>query len=73
MRLTRINESEIHELKCNKLRIHYFFTENYNIENFAKDTIVEVRLTDGEEWTNIIAQGKIKGITRGPNCKFHNS
>ena len=41
------------------MRIHYFFTENYSIESFINNTIIEVRLTDGEDWKNIIAEGKL--------------
>ena len=70
------NEDRLVDLKCNKLRIHYFFTENYNIENFINETVVEFRLTDGEEWKDIIANGKLalhlvhKDLKNNPTYQF---
>ena len=68
-------EKEV-EMKWNKLRIHYFFTENYSIEDFINETKVEFRLTNGENWKDIIANGILdlhlvdRDIKNDPFFKF---
>lgn len=47
------------KLKVNKLRVHYFFTEINNIEQFCKNTEIEIRLTDGPNWNKMLMQGKV--------------
>lgn len=49
-------------LEANKLRVHYFFTESIDIEEFLKDTEIEMRITDGPEWSNsnFLTQGTCK-------------
>ncbi|CAI2373869.1 unnamed protein product [Moneuplotes crassus] len=61
-------------LNCNKLRIHYFFTEDYTIDSFINNTVVDLRLTDGESWKEVIAEGKITlgSVDKVVNSTIHN-
>jgi hypothetical protein len=45
--------------KLNKLRVHYFFTEFYEISKFLKNTKIELRITNGDDWNNVLAVGAI--------------
>jgi len=58
-KLESIDESDTVNLKCNKMRIHYFFTEDYDIQQFINDTSIEIRITDGGEWKDTIAKGTL--------------
>lgn len=57
-------------VRCNKLRVHYFFTENYNIDKFIKNTTIEFRLTDGENWKDTIASGKLSLLLINKDFKY---
>ena len=46
-------------LKLNKLRVHYFFTEFYEISKFIADTNIELRITEGPDWSKVLASGKV--------------
>ena len=39
------------------LRMHYFFTQNNDINPLIKHAWLEVRITNGPDWSNAIAQG----------------
>lgn len=43
----------------NKLRVHYFFTEFYEISKFLEDTKIEIRITSGPDWNKPLAVGAI--------------
>ena len=44
------------EYLLKKMRVHYFFTEkNANLDEFLEKTEIEVRITDGKSWENVIA------------------
>ena len=52
------NEEELEEkvqIKLNKLRIHYFFTETFDINELVDSTFIEVRITDGPDWSKVLA------------------
>lgn len=46
-------------IKLNKLRVHYFFTEFYEISNFLKNTKIEIRITKGDDWNKPLGVGAI--------------
>lgn len=48
------------KIKINKIRVHFFFTEFMEITDFIKNTEVEIRVTDGPDWSRFISAGKIK-------------
>ena len=48
------------KVKVNKIRVHFFFTEFMDISEFVKNTEIEVRITDGPDWSKHIAGGKVK-------------
>ena len=52
-----ITSEELSSVFVNKLRVHYFFTENYEIEKFVDETESELRITDGPEWASVLAVG----------------
>ena len=47
-------------INVNKLRVHYFFTEGESPEAFLDNTEIELRVTDGREWSNALAVGSIR-------------
>ncbi len=51
------------QIIINKLRVHFFFTEDGSDENFWKflcNTEIEIKLTDGPYW-----EGQMIGLTNG--------
>ena len=51
---TKVNE----KLELNKIRVHYFFTENTLISQFLNDIEIKFRITFGSSWnTNVYAEG----------------
>ncbi|CAI2379679.1 unnamed protein product [Moneuplotes crassus] len=46
-------------LRLNKLRVHYFFTEFYQINKLLEETKLEIRITSGEDWSKVLAVGAI--------------
>ena len=40
------------------LRMHYFFTKKKDIQPLIDYAKLEVRITDGPDWNNTVAQGK---------------
>ena len=58
--------SQSNECPINKLRIHYFFTQDEPIETLIKDTKIQLKLTTGPAWnTNIVASATafpLKGL-----------
>ena len=44
------------------IRVHYLFSEDIDIEKFLNETEVKLRLTNGQEWTNYVAEGSSKTI-----------
>lgn len=45
----------------NKLRIHYFFTEEgEDISDFKRDTEIEMRITDGPDYNKLLAVGNVR-------------
>ena len=47
------------KLRVNKLRVHYFFTELYAIEDLVTKSEIEIRITDGPNWNKTICSGRI--------------
>jgi len=39
------------------MRIHYFFSETENVNKFLKESIIKIRLTEGHDWNNFLAEG----------------
>ena len=54
-------------LYVNKIRVHYFFSENENIEKFLQETEIKIRLTNGTDWNNFVAEGSSKTISHFQN------
>ncbi|KAL4506485.1 hypothetical protein ABPG72_000056 [Tetrahymena utriculariae] len=54
-------------LSMNHIRVHYFFSEDLNIEKFLKDTQIKVRLTQGPDWNAFLAEGSSKTISHFKN------
>jgi len=54
-------------LYVNKIRVHYFFSENENIEKFLQETEIKIRLTNGKDWNNFVAEGSSKTISHFQN------
>jgi len=54
-------------LYVNKIRVHYFFSENENIEKFLQDTEIKIRLTNGTDWNNFVAEGYSRTISHFQN------
>jgi hypothetical protein len=44
------------------IRVHYLFSETIDIEKFLLDTEIKMRLTNGSEWSNYLAEGSTKSI-----------
>ena len=58
-KISMANRNKSLNLKLNKLRVHYFFTEFYEISKFLKNTKIEIRITSGEDWNKVMAVGAI--------------
>ena len=44
-------------LKINKLRTFYLFSTSCNLDDFLKKEMVNIRMTDGDDWENYVAYG----------------
>lgn len=59
--------NQVPYLYVNKIRVHYFFSENENIEKFLQETEIKIRLTNGTDWNNFVAEGSSKTISHFQN------
>lgn len=62
-----ISSNQTPYLYINKIRVHYFFSENENIEKLLQETEIKIRLTNGTDWNNFIAEGSSKTISHFQN------
>ena len=46
------------KIKIHKLRMHYFFSMNNDINNTLKQILVDVRITSTDKWDSAIFMGK---------------
>lgn len=45
------------EFTLRKMRLHYFFTEsNADLTNFFNNTEIEIRITDGPNYSKVLSQ-----------------
>lgn len=50
-------------MNINKLRIHYFFTEEANIKSLIRDTKISIKITTGQNWnSNTIASSNVYAL-----------
>ena len=47
-------------LFVNKIRVHYFFSVNNDIDSFLNNSEIKLRLTNGTDWNNFVAEGTSK-------------
>lgn len=57
-----VKQNDYGDIPLNKMRIHYFFSENNQIEKFLQNTEIAIRLTQNGSWTKFISEGKSKTI-----------
>ncbi|CAD8042870.1 unnamed protein product [Paramecium primaurelia] len=57
-------------LKLNVIRVHYFFSETTDIEKFLSETEIKMRLCQGSEWVNYVAEGSTKTIHHFKNSQM---
>ncbi|EGR33878.1 hypothetical protein IMG5_033670 [Ichthyophthirius multifiliis] len=55
------------QLNLNHIRVHYFFSEDLNIDKFLKETQIKVRLCQGPDWNAFLAEGTSKTISHFKN------
>ena len=49
---------DFNTVKVNKVRLHYFFgQDNLEVMNFLSNVELELRLTAGPDWNEILAMG----------------
>ena len=52
------------------IRVHYFFSETTDIEKFLSETEIKMRLCQGAEWVNYVAEGSTKTIHHFKNSQM---
>ena len=57
------NEENV-KLSVESIRVHYFFSEDVDIEKFLNETDIKMRLTHGNDWNCFVSEGSTnKSIT----------
>jgi hypothetical protein len=44
-------------IPIHKVSVHYCFSTTPNIDSFLKSSHTELRITEGEDWTNVVFSG----------------
>ena len=55
------NEENV-KLSVESIRVHYFFSEDVDIEKFLNETDIKMRLTHGNDWNCFVSEGSTKQI-----------
>jgi len=61
------------ELNINKIRIHYFFTKDEQIDSLLKDTRILIKITTGPSWNSPSICNANANILKGLNEKLTGS
>ncbi|KRX07210.1 hypothetical protein PPERSA_00367 [Pseudocohnilembus persalinus] len=58
----RQGKDSLSTVNINKIKVHYIFSEEMDISKFLNETEIKVRLTQGSDWNNFLAEGSSKTI-----------